>query len=168
MPTGLKRTIADVLEHDVNFLKEQSVLDYSVLIGIHDRQSKEAGIQNKGVRLLQGIVKQKDLSKIASRKSSLKNQDLTVQKTFAGDALKPLCEDLEMSPADLQGNREADVTRLMNSSNFMPSRLSSCMSDPYEESEYEFSLSGEFFEDEDFPIWGTFLECCGVHVNGTT
>lgn len=59
LPAGLKRTIAAALENDANFLKDQSVLDYSVLVGIHDRETLEAGKQNKGVRLLQGIVKQK-------------------------------------------------------------------------------------------------------------
>jgi hypothetical protein len=59
LPAGLRRNIAAVLENDAVFLQSQSVLDYSVLVGIHDRHSKEAGKQNKGVRLLQGIVKQK-------------------------------------------------------------------------------------------------------------
>ena len=69
LPAGLKRTIAAALENDANFLKDQSVLDYSVLVGIHDRETLEAGKQNKGVRLLQGIVKQKLMPLVKSIKS---------------------------------------------------------------------------------------------------
>ena len=47
LPAGLKRSVAAALENDANFLKEQSVLDYSVLVGIHDRESKVPGEHNK-------------------------------------------------------------------------------------------------------------------------
>jgi len=46
LPAGLKRTVAAALENDANFLKAQSVLDYSVLVGIHDRESKLPGKHN--------------------------------------------------------------------------------------------------------------------------
>jgi len=47
LPAGLKRTVAAALENDANFLKAQSVLDYSVLVGIHDRENKLPGKHNK-------------------------------------------------------------------------------------------------------------------------
>jgi hypothetical protein len=77
LPAGLKRSVAVTLENDANFLKEQKVLDYSVMIGIHDRESKEAVLQNKGVRLLQGIVKQKSPDRIGLRRRSVSCQDFS-------------------------------------------------------------------------------------------
>eukprot|EP00960_Hanusia_phi_P076636 768590-Hanusia_phi.AAC.7 len=55
LPVGLKRSLAYALEEDSRFLKKQNVLDYSILIGIHDRASNDEGVKFRGVKLLQGM-----------------------------------------------------------------------------------------------------------------
>jgi len=47
LPADLKRCVAAALEADAHFLARHRVLDYSVLIGIHDRHSLVRGRHNK-------------------------------------------------------------------------------------------------------------------------
>lgn len=59
LPAEHKRRIAEIQQADAEFLAQQQVLDYSVLIGIHDRKSTEAGVQCRSVKLLASIISNK-------------------------------------------------------------------------------------------------------------
>ena len=166
LPTGLKRKITSALENDANFLKEQNVLDYSVLVGIHDRKSKEPGVQSKGVRLLQGILKQKITPQTANRGQSESpvTESRNGHMQGAASAAEFGCNDKRLhTRAHSMGNtsepngelawkrrsRCPSATSSSSENALSVSRLPSCMSDPYEESELDV-MEDHFFVEDDF------------------
>ena len=165
LPTGLKRKITSALENDANFLKEQNVLDYSVLVGIHDRNSKEPGMQSKGVRLLQGILKQKKSPETANRDQSESPVTESRKRHMQGaaSAAEFGCNDKRLHTrahstgntsepnGDLAWKRRSRCPSATSSSSenaLSISRLPSCMSDPYEESELDVMEDHFFVEDD--------------------